>query len=100
MRKLLSWASSCSILFGVISFHLAATPSFASAAGSVASGSLTISGTLQTKPATSGNPGTGSVIVGGSEQSKPGTAATPGSGSITIMGLTADPPPVAKAPAV
>src|SRR5262249_40675909 len=57
--------------------------------GSVASGSLSISGTLQSKPATSGTPGTGSVTITGNEQSKSGVGATPGSpgtGSVNLGG--------------
>jgi hypothetical protein len=56
--------------------------------GSAASGSLTVSGTLQTIPATNPAPGTGSVTLSGNEQSKivGSTPGTPGTGSITFSG--------------
>jgi RHS repeat-associated protein len=57
-------------------------------AGTASSGGLTISGTLQTKPATNPTPGTGSVTISGSEQSKQvgATSATPGRGTISLAG--------------
>ncbi|HTD21029.1 MAG TPA: RHS repeat-associated core domain-containing protein [Terriglobales bacterium] len=55
-------------------------------AGTPASGSLNVSGSLRNLSGSTPTPGTGSVALTGSEQSKAATPAKPASGSVTITG--------------